>query len=114
MEPQQADNITRPHYFTRDGRLKRYSVSYGTGWNDRGNQTAFDFASNTTWLLVTVWGFSDAANVDLSTVPETTVSCLRANQVLADDGGKKSSGVVLSMPWMWASMAVVFAVGLTS
>ena len=115
MEPQQADNITRPHYFTRDGQLKRYSVAYGTGWNDKANQTAFSFAANTTWLLVTVWGFSDSALADAATIPQTTVSCLRANQVSpagSGDAEKKSSSAYVGVSWPVALMAVALGLAL--
>jgi hypothetical protein len=67
-----ADPALAPVQTSKD--QQQYSWRIGTGYHDPGDATAYALAANRTYLVATVWGYSQSAMS--SQVPEVSFGCL--------------------------------------
>jgi hypothetical protein len=67
-----ANTATAPVQTSKE--QQQYSWRIGTGYHDPGDALAYALASNRTYLIATVWGYSEGAVS--SHVPEVSFDCL--------------------------------------
>ena len=56
----------------------QYNWRIGTGFHDKGDTAAYRAATNRTYLVVNVWGYSDKLRRESRRVPEATLTCISA------------------------------------
>jgi hypothetical protein len=56
----------------------QFNWRIGTGFHDKGDKGAYEIASNRTYLVVDVWGYSKKLSQGSRRVPEATLTCLSA------------------------------------
>jgi hypothetical protein len=56
----------------------QYNWRMGTGFHDKGDKLAYELASNRTYLIADVWGYSSKLQKESRRTPEVTFTCLSA------------------------------------
>jgi len=70
----------------------------GTGFHDKGSKVAYEMASNRTYLIVDVWGYSSSLKGSNKRSPDATLTCLSAksNYMNFNSTAKSSKSTTLS------------------